>query len=263
VKFLLFPGEPHTLQEYAHQLRKLEEEMAWFDRWFFKTEKAENQAFKKDSPLGRALSIRSAARAGLLYGVKTGTAGTLVPEVVKRGGLEVGRFEVTRAQFAAFDPKRKPAPGTENLPVTGVTFDEAKAYAAWLSKLTGQTWRLPGEDEAAKLREGVSGENTLDHWAGYALNPDDARRLEAKVAELGGAAALIKEVGSFAGAAKEGEEPVFDLGGNAAEWVAVEGGGGNAAGGSADRPADPKGGAGKAAAECTGFRVVRGPAGKG
>ncbi len=54
VKFLLFPGEPHGLQEYTHQLRKLDEEMAWFDRWFFKTEKAENEALKPDSPLAQA-----------------------------------------------------------------------------------------------------------------------------------------------------------------------------------------------------------------
>jgi len=199
---------------------------------------------------------------GPLFGDEAGAAKTLVPEVVRRGDLEIGRFEVTRAQFAAFDSKYKVAPGTENYPVTGVTFDEAKTYAAWLSKLTGRPWRLPNEDEAVKLQEGLSGENTLDYWAGYALNPDDARRLEAKVKELGGGSALIKEAGSFAGAGKDDEELIFDLGGNAAEWVTAKDGGGKAAGASADRPADPKARTGRAAAECTGFRVVRGPAGK-
>ncbi len=262
VKFLLFPGEPHTLQEYAHQLRKLEEEMAWFDRWFFKTEKAENEAFKKDSPLGQAIRRRGVAKAGLLFGVEAGATKTLIPEVVKRGDLEVGRFEVTRAQYAAFDPKYKSVPGTENYPATGLTFDQAKAYAAWLSKLTGRSWRLPSEEEAAKLQAGLSGENTLDHWAGYALNPDDARRLEAKVKELGGGSALIKEVGSFVGAGKDDEELVFDLGGNAAEWVTAKDGSGKVVGGSADRPADPKARAGAASSACTGFRVVRGRAGK-
>jgi dipeptidyl aminopeptidase/acylaminoacyl peptidase len=257
VKFLLFPGEPHTLQEYAHQLRKLDEEMAWFDRWFFKTEKAENEAFKKDSPLGQAIRRKGIARAGLLYGIQSGAAKTLVPEAVKRGDLEIGRFEVTRAQYAAFDPKSKAAPGTENYPATGISFDQAKAYTAWLSKITGQAWRVPNEAEAAKLYEGLAGENTLDHWAGYALNPDDARRLEAKVKELGGAAALLKEAGSFAGAGKYDEELVFDLGGNAAEWVTAKDGSGKTVGGSADRPADPKARARAASAACTGFRVVR------
>ena len=258
VKFLLFPGEPHTLQEYAHQLRKLEEEMAWLDRWFFKTEKAENEAFKKDSPFGQAIRRKGIAKVGLLYGVQSGAGKPLVPEVIKRGNVEIGRFEVTQAQYAAFDPKSKTAPGTENYPATGISFDQAKAYTAWLSKITGQAWRIPNEDEVAKLYEGLTGENTLDHWAGYALNPDDARRLEAKVKELGGAAALLKEAGSFAGAGKDDEELVFDLGGNAAEWVTAKDGRGKTVGGSADRPADPKARAGAASAACTGFRVVRG-----
>ncbi|HMA54029.1 MAG TPA: peptidase S9, partial [Acidobacteriota bacterium] len=117
--------------------------------------------------------------------------------------------------------------------------------------------RLPGEDEAAKLAEGVSGENTLDLWAGYAPNPDDVRRLESKIKEIGGPAALLKEVGSLAGAGKAGEELVFDLGGNAAEWAVAKDGSGKALGGSADRPADPKART-AAAPECTGFRIMRG-----
>lgn len=258
VRFLLFPGEPHTLQVYAHQVRKLEEEMAWFDRHFFKTEKPVNEALKKDSPLGLALGLKAAARVGSRFGVQAKGSKTLIPEAVRRGELEIGRFEVTRAQFAAFDPSYRFAAGTENFPAGGVSFDQARAYAAWLTKVTGQAWRLPTEDEAAKLYEGESGENTLDHWAGYAVNPDDARRLAAKVRELGGPAALLKEAGSFAGAGKEGEEPVFDLGGNAAEWVVGKDGTGKKAGRSADRPSDPKARAGEASAECTGFRVVRG-----
>jgi len=261
VKFLLFPGEPHSLLEYAHQQRKLDEDMAWFDRWFFKTEKAANEALKPDSPLGQALRRASIAAAGGRYGVEAGPAKTLVPEAVKRGDLVIGRFEVTRAQYAAFDPKRPPAPGRENYPATGVTFAEAQAYAAWLSKLTGTAWRLPTEEEAATLAEGATGENTLDHWAGYAPNPDDVLRLQAKIKEIGGPAALLKEAGSFAGAGKEGEELVFDLGGNAAEWAVAKDGSGKAVGGSADRPADPKSRPAPAA-DCTGFRVVRGGAGK-
>lgn len=257
VKFLLFPGEPHTLQVYAHQVRKLEEEMAWFDRYFFMTEKPLNEAFKKDSPLGLALELKAAARVGARYGVQAKTGRTLIPEVVRRGSLEVGRFEVTRAQYAAFDPSYKFAAGTENFPANGISFEKAKAYAAWLSKLTGDTWRLPAENEAVWIYEGAGGGNTLDHWAGYALNPDDARRLEPKIKELGGPAALLKEVGSFAGAGKEGEEPVFDLAGNVAEWVVGKDGTGKKMGGSADRPSDPKTRAGEASPECTGLRVVR------
>jgi dipeptidyl aminopeptidase/acylaminoacyl peptidase len=257
VKFLLFPGEPHGLQEYAHQLRKLDEEMAWLDTHFFKTLVADNEALKKDSPLAQALRRKAIARVGTKYGVAARTGGALVPEAVERGALEVGRFEVTRAQYAAFDPSYAVAPGTENFPANGVPFEKAKAYAAWLAKLTGQPWRLPTEEEAALLAQGVGGENTLDYWAGYTLNPDDARRLDAKVKALGGGAPLLKEAGSFNGAGKDDEALLFDLGGNVAEWAVAKDGSGKTMGGSADRPADAKARTGQTARDYTGFRVVR------
>ncbi len=258
VKFILFPGEPHGLQGYAHQMRKLDEEMAWLDTHFFKTLVAANEAFKKDSPLGQALRRKGIARVGAKYGVAAKTGGALVPEAVTRGALEVGRFEVTRAQYAAFEPAYAVAPGTENFPANGVPFEKAKAYAAWLANLTGQAWRLPTEEEATALAEGVAGENTLDYWAGYALNPDDARRLEGKIGELGAGAPLLKEAGSFAGAGKDDEALLFDLGGNVAEWAVAKDGSGKAVGGSAERPADAKARPAQPSTEYTGFRVVRG-----
>jgi hypothetical protein len=59
-------------------------------------------------------------------------------------------------------------------------------------------------------------------------------------------------VGSFAG---KGEDPVFDLGGNAAEWVTAEDGSGKLLGGSADTPVDPKLGW-NPRREYAGFRVL-------
>jgi len=140
-----------------------------------------------------------------------------------------------------------------------VTLGQAKAYAEWLSKLTGQTWRVPNENELPVKYDKKDGENTLDYWAGYSLNPDDAKRLRQKVTELQGTAPLLKPVGSFAGQGQEKEEAVFDVGGNAAEWVLTADGKGKAVGGSADCPADAR-------SNCTpeetyvGFRVVRGAA---
>ena len=260
VKFLLFPGEPHGLMQYVHQMRKVEEEMAWLDRWFFKTPTAENEAFKKDSPLSQALRRKEIAKAGTRYGVEAKTGGALIPEVVKRGELEIGRFEVTRAQYAAFDPAYAVAPGTENCPANNIPFEKAKGYAAWLSGLTGQTWRVPNEDEVASLYQGSAKENTLDYWAGYAPNPDDTRRLKAKVEELGGGAPLLKQAGSFPGAGEDGEPLLFDLNGNVAEWAVNKEGSGKKMGGSADQPSDPRAQSGSAAMEYTGFRVVRGEA---
>jgi formylglycine-generating enzyme required for sulfatase activity len=140
-----------------------------------------------------------------------------------------------------------------------VSLEDAKAYADWLSKLTGQTWRVPYEDEVKGLYENREGENTLDYWAGYAPNPEDAQRLREKAKEVGSTLALLKEVGSFAGKGKEDEEPIYDLGGNVAEWVLTRDGKGKVIGGSADCPADPKANC-TPAPEYIGFRVVRGAA---
>ena len=254
VKFVLFPGEPHGVRNFVHQRRKVEEDLEWFDRYLFGTYKAPNEAFKEGSPLDVAFKRGRIQKVGLSYGVAV--KGTLGPEAVPHKGVELGRFEVTRAQFAAFDRNYRVAPGTENFPAGGISLEQAQAYSAWLTKLTGQTYRLANESEVKEMYESATGsENTLDHWAGYATNPDDAARLGEKIKELSGAAPLLREVGQFQGVGEE--ELVFDLGGNAAEWVIGPDGKGKLLGGSADRPADPKARPQDAAEPYRGFRVVR------
>jgi len=267
VRFLLFPGEPHGPRKLSHQLRKVSEEMAWFDKYLFNANPPENEAFKKDSPLATALRRRFVAKTGTLYGValpvakttsSTPAPPTVIPEVVKRGEIEIGRFEDTRAQYAAFDTSYKFDAGTENYPANGISFDRAKAYCLWLSGVSNQTYRLPNESEVIDLYKDRPGENTLDYWAGYAVNPEDAQRLEHKIKQLGGNAPLLKEVGSFAGQGEENEELLFDLGGNVAEWAIAADGSGKTLGGSADRPSDSKARYRPADGDYTGFRVVRG-----
>jgi len=259
VKFVVFPGEPHGPRKLTHQLRKIDEEIAWFDRYFFKEGPAANEAVKSGSPLDGALKGKSIARSGPFYGASFAGKGksVLIPEVVKRGNLEIGRFEVTRAQFAVYDKNYKIEPGTENYPANGITFEQAKSYADWLSKLTGQAWRVPNELEGKSLYAKTEGENTFDYWAGYAPNPDDTIRLSETLKELPGRAPLLKPVGTFSGQSSDREQPVFDLGGNVAEWVVTAGGGGKPQGGSADCPSDPRSNC-KPAEEYIGFRVVRG-----
>jgi hypothetical protein len=265
VKFVIFPGEPHGPRKLTHQLRKLDEEIAWFDKYFFKTEKPANEALKEGSPLETVFRTRNISKNGARFGV-TWAEGpahypktTLIPEVVKRGELEIGRFEVTRAQFSEFDKNYKFDAGAENYPANGITLDQAKAYAAWLSKTTNQTWRVPNKSEVASWYESRDGENTLDYWAGYALNPEDAALLAKKGAELSGGAPLLKPVGSFSGRGKADEELIFDLGGNVAEWVLLPEGKGEAIGGSADQAADARSMHAPNNAYI-GFRVVRGTA---
>ncbi len=262
VKFVLFPGEPHGLQQLAHQRRKVEEDLTWFDRHLFHPVAAESalpaqlvaEAFDSASPLGRALRGRGIARAGTRYGVEA--HGVVIPEIVRYKTFDIGRFEVTRAQWAAFDSSYRVAPGTENYPMSGVTFERAQAYAAWLARLTGRPYRLGKEAELKSIYEGARGdENTLDYWAGYAVNPDDAQRVRRQATGLPGEAPLLKEAGSFPG--RGADEPVFDLGGNVAEWAVGADGRGVLLGGSADRSSDAKGEAGEAASAYRGLRVVR------
>ena len=267
VKFILFPAEAHGPRKLTHQLRKLNEEDAWFDRYLFKINPPENEALKKGSPLDIALRRRGIQKSGALYGVTFHSAASenpppdaLIPETVKRGDIELGRFEITRAQYAAFDKDYKVEPGTENYPANGITFDQATAYCKWLAQLTSETYRVPNELEVAALYKDRSGENTLDYWAGYALNPDDAAKLEAEIKELHGDAPLLRDVGSFSGQGDKDEELIFDLGGNVSEWVVAANHAPKTAGGSADRPSDARSQYRGADPAYTGFRVVHVPA---
>jgi dipeptidyl aminopeptidase/acylaminoacyl peptidase len=264
VKFILFPGEAHGPKKLTHQLRKLNEEAAWFDLYLFKTNPPENEALKKGSPLEVALKRRTIQKTGALYGVafrppsipENPAPDVLIPETVKRGEIEIGRFEITRAQYAAFNKDYKFDAGTENYPANGITLEQAQEYCKWVSDLTGETYRLPKEAEVANLYKSQTGENTLDYWAGYSLNPEDAAKLEVEIKELPGDAPLLREAGSFSGQGEDGEELVFDLGGNVAEWAIASNGSGKAMGGSADRPVDAKTQYRAADPAYTGFRVV-------
>src|SRR6266849_4060291 len=284
VKYVVFPGEPHGPRKLTHQMRKVEEEVAWFDKYFFKTEKPANEALKKGSPLEDSLRRKNAKAVGPFYGQQIASKlqnksekylnkVLIVPEVVRQNDLEIGRFEVTQEQYSSCregtrrlpHEVRDPAAWIHdpqepyNLPTHRVTIADAKSYVACLRKATGQTWRIPFEDEVKNLYEKREGENTLDYWAGYAPNPEDAARLREAAKRLNGTAPLLKEVGSFHGQGKDDEEPIYDLGGNVAEWVLTRDGKGKVIGGSADCPADAKSNC-TPAPEYVGFRVVRGEA---
>lgn len=251
VRFIIFPGQHHGLEKLTHQQRKMEEEISWFDRYLFKSEEVQNAALKKGSPLDIALKLEKVAKVVTAYGIEL--KGHIIPEVIAMEGLEVGRFEVTRAQWASFDRNFKVEPGKENYPVTGITFADVQKYLNWLNNLTGKAFRLPTVAEAEKLaQKATKEENTLDYWAGYSLNPDDAKLLMEKVRTLKGFASLLLPVDRFQ---PVGEEMLFGLGGNAAEWAVDEKKKEKAFGQNAITPCDPRHEA-TPPLEYTGFRVV-------
>ena len=237
VRFILFPGEPHGLRKLSHQRRKMEEELAWFDTYLFQTYEKPNEAFNEDSPLGLALKKGKVKKTDGWYGEESN--GVLVPEVVELDSLWIGRFEVTRVQYAAYKKNLQFKTGTENYPQNEIDLEEAKAYCQWLSQVTGKKYRLPYEKEMRKLiqkaKGNVAGENNLDYWAGYAITPDEATMLLPKIEQLENG--LLLSVGSFK---PVGKEPVYDLGGNVAEWCVDENGQGVILGHSALTPSDSK-----------------------
>lgn len=135
------------------------------------------------------------------------------------------RTEVTNAEYAEFVrqgmyeqpkdwPGDSPAVGREQWPVTSVSLDDARAFAAWRSARDGVKYRLPSEEEWEYAARGNS-HNQLYPW-GDTWSEDRAN--------LGtGAGEKVdfpKPVGSYPlGASALG---VSDLIGNVWEWTSSE-----------------------------------------
>jgi formylglycine-generating enzyme required for sulfatase activity len=163
----------------------------------------------------------------------------------------IGRFEITMDQFSAFvadtgmaagDQCRKIAeftgasarwgapevsfrqPGFEvtgKHPVVCVSWHDAQAYVAWLSRRTGKTYRLPSEAEwEYAARAGTS--------TGYSFGDDPTELCAyAKFADLssrfgwrGGCRSDITTYGAIpVGSLKPNPWGLYDVHGNAWEWV--------------------------------------------
>ena len=266
VKFLLLPDEPHSIKQLSHKKRKMEEELAWFDTYLYKEKKEDkkNRSFKEGSPVDIKLK-----KSDFLYdesgNLGINKDGILIPETVEVEGLQTGRFEVTRAQFAQFLKESDDnislknltgwsekgfKPGTENYPVSGIKLVDAQKYCQWLSKKTGSKYRLPASDEMEKWIENCGGEeNTLDYWAGYAISPDEAIEIEAYIKKLEGAGGLIVPAGTF----EESCDRLYDINGNVSELCSD----GSVKGLSARNISDEKEFFNSAGPLYTGFRVVK------
>lgn len=261
VRFLLFPGATHSLRKLSHQKRKMEEELAWFDTHLFGTAQPKNEALDADAPLALALRKNGVKRVGYLIGEELEES--IVPEMFEFAGLRVSRFEVTRAQFGAFDPNYTYPAGTDNHPANAISLPLAQAYCLWLSEKTGRKLRLPTAEEMDRLLAAAESnfphENNLAYWLGYEPTPDEAALVEEKLDELASSRLLLEPVGSFRPATEPGAAGaggVYDLGGNAAEWVTDEKGNGAVKGLSAISPRDPREPYRMPPLAYVGFRVV-------
>lgn len=224
VRFLRYPGESHGLAELSNQRRKVEEDVEWFDTYLFGKTSMQNRVddrlLSDDAPLALLEKTDQPATADGRYGVIHN--GTLVPETVELGDtLNVGRFEVTRDQFHAFDGNYEVPKGTGNYPANGITAEQAEAYVEWLREETGRSYRLPTEDELNVLKSARSGssENTPAYWAGYSPTPDELNRITDRLLERPIDELLMPAGSRPPGHGAEGQGPlVFDVDGNVAEW---------------------------------------------
>lgn len=221
VRFILFPGEEHALRKPSFWKRKLVEEFAWMDRYFFETPAATAQ-FADDAPIADLLASRAYARSNGVLGEMR--ADVLVPETVSVGAVAFGRFEVTRAQWRAVFPETAVEVGSEDAPMVGLSAEAAQLYVAELSKRVGETWRLLTEEEWDELPVGPE-ENTFSAWLGYEPPAPALPALRAAAADapaLLGLPPLLQKVGQRrSGALRRGTDLLrfHDVGGNAAEWV--------------------------------------------
>jgi len=226
VRFLWFPGQRHGLAKLTHQLRKMNEEIAWIDKHLFGKVPDNNEAVKEDSPLMSLLEKEKSAHQDGVMGEMV--KGKLIPEVVviKEDSIALSKFELTNAQYKAYNEDHQYSALHANHPVIGLSFAEAKAYVSWLSEMTGENYRLPIESEGKALHKqavkAAKDENSIHYWAGYDITMDDVKEFKEKLSSVD--ATLIKPVGSFK-PVKIGAGKIYDLGGNVSEWYEVRGAG--------------------------------------
>lgn len=126
----------------------------------------------------------------------------------------VSQYEITFAEYAQFagaTGRRQPtARGlSRNSPVVSVSWDDARAYAAWLSAETGQRYRLASEAEWEYMAS--TGKKT-PFWWGY---EQGAGRAHCFDCESGLDTLQPARVGNF----EANAFGVYDTAGNVAEWV--------------------------------------------
>nr|ACF98122.1 putative nitrite reductase NirV precursor [uncultured bacterium 1062] len=138
--------------------------------------------------------------------------------------LEIMKYQVSASDYALCvddgacskaEPRRR---GDGDVPVTGVSFDDATDYAEWLSGRTGETWRLPTVSEW----NFAAGSKARDHALGIETDAKDpAERwlafYERESALGANALATPLPLGTFG----ENEFGVADLAESVWEWTAT------------------------------------------
>jgi formylglycine-generating enzyme required for sulfatase activity len=149
---------------------------------------------------------------------------------VELSGFEIGKYEITNHQFSIFVRATRyrtiahqdnsltwedfAGRGRNNHPAIMITWEDAMEYCNWLSKMTGETYRLPTEAEWEYAARGGMEERS------YPWGDDfDLKKANCLIGDFGvdffrSAVKSITQVGSF--------EPngygLYDVIGNVSEW---------------------------------------------
>ena len=136
------------------------------------------------------------------------------PHRVTMPAFAMARHETTVAEYNRFakatgrDESETKA-DSATTPVTGVSWEDAVAYAAWISEQTNQRYRLPSE---AEWEYAAAAASTSHYWWGYRVEKGYARCFDCGE-QLGPTSPL--PVGSF----QANPYGLHDTAGNVAEWV--------------------------------------------
>lgn len=126
-------------------------------------------------------------------------------------------YDLCASEGTCLPRDAKAAKGTD-IPATGVSYDDAVAYAVWLSQKTGATWRLPYDEELAF----AAGSRYFDDALGVSADSrNPALRwladYERETARKASRDPRPQPFGSFG----ESENGLADFGGNVWEWTAT------------------------------------------
>src|SRR5215472_14476196 len=134
--------------------------------------------------------------------------------------LRIMRHQVTVAEYrrcieAGACPKIAIADQRADVPMVGVSWHDAQAYAAWISKATGLNHRLPTDREWS-----FAAAESVKDQAAPLIDPSDPAqawiaRYESESARAGSIALAPQPIGAFGG----NSNGLLDVGGNVWEWT--------------------------------------------
>ena len=136
-----------------------------------------------------------------------------VHRVVISQDFKIGRTEVTNAQYEQFCPEHRELRGKNGLSfeddeaVVNVSYDDALAFCAWLSKKEGKTYRLPTE---AEWEYACKAGTYWDYYTGDGL-ADEMCKNQTIVREM-------KRVSLKVGQTRPNDFGLYDMHGNVEEW---------------------------------------------